>query len=245
MTSRRSLARAGLIVTGAFLAARVLGWVRLLVISTTFGAGPELDAFFAAFRIPDLIFQLVAAGALGHGPHPGPRGAVRAGRDVARLARDVDGGEPHAPGTRPARGRRLHPGPVDHPGRHSRLRPGAARPDGPADARHAAEPHPARAGLRREQRAQRAPPLPRSGDGADRLQPRDHRGGAAASRRSSGSWGSPSASSSARRSTSPSRSRRSTGTASGTRPASTCATPPRGRRSSSWRRGPWAWASAS
>jgi putative peptidoglycan lipid II flippase len=65
VTSRRSLARAGLIVTGAFLAARVLGWVRLLVISTTFGAGPDLDAFFAAFRIPDLIFQLVAAGALG------------------------------------------------------------------------------------------------------------------------------------------------------------------------------------
>ena len=65
MTSRRSLARAGLIVTGAFLAARVLGWVRLLVISTTFGAGTDLDAFFAAFRIPDLIFQLVAAGALG------------------------------------------------------------------------------------------------------------------------------------------------------------------------------------
>ncbi len=65
MTSRRSLARAGLIVTSAFLAARVLGWVRLLVISTTFGAGADLDAFFAAFRIPDLIFQLVAAGALG------------------------------------------------------------------------------------------------------------------------------------------------------------------------------------
>ena len=65
MTSRRSLARAGLIVTSAFFAARILGWVRLLVISTTFGASPELDAFFAAFRIPDLIFQLVAAGALG------------------------------------------------------------------------------------------------------------------------------------------------------------------------------------
>jgi putative peptidoglycan lipid II flippase len=65
VTSRRSLARAGLIVTSAYLGARVLGWVRLLVISTTFGAGPDLDAFFAAFRIPDLIFQLVAAGALG------------------------------------------------------------------------------------------------------------------------------------------------------------------------------------
>jgi len=34
------------------------------VIGTTFGAGEDLDAFFAAFRIPDLIFQLVAAGAV-------------------------------------------------------------------------------------------------------------------------------------------------------------------------------------
>ncbi len=64
MTTRRALAQAGLVVTGAFFFSRVLGWLRLVVISTTFGATGELDAFFAAFRIPDLIFQLVAAGAL-------------------------------------------------------------------------------------------------------------------------------------------------------------------------------------
>ena len=62
--SGRTLARAGLIVTAAFLASRVLGWVRLAIIGTTFGAGADLDAFYAAFRIPDFIFQLVAAGAL-------------------------------------------------------------------------------------------------------------------------------------------------------------------------------------
>ncbi len=59
-----SLARAGLIVSSAYLGSRLLGYVRVVVIGTTFGAGPELDAFFAAFRIPDLIFQLVAAGAV-------------------------------------------------------------------------------------------------------------------------------------------------------------------------------------
>jgi putative peptidoglycan lipid II flippase len=59
-----SLARAGLVVSGAYLVARLLGYVRVVVIGTTFGAGPDLDAFFAAFRIPDLIFQLVAAGAV-------------------------------------------------------------------------------------------------------------------------------------------------------------------------------------
>ncbi len=58
------LARAGAVVSGAFLASRILGYVRTVVIGTTFGAGPELDAFFAAFRLPDLIFQLVAAGAM-------------------------------------------------------------------------------------------------------------------------------------------------------------------------------------
>jgi putative peptidoglycan lipid II flippase len=58
-----SLARAGLIVSSAFLVSRVLGYVRVIVIANAFPS-TELDAFFAAFRIPDLIFQLVAAGAL-------------------------------------------------------------------------------------------------------------------------------------------------------------------------------------
>ena len=35
-----------------------------MVISSIYGASPDLDAYFAAFRIPDLVFQLVAAGAL-------------------------------------------------------------------------------------------------------------------------------------------------------------------------------------
>jgi putative peptidoglycan lipid II flippase len=64
VTAGAAIARAGIIVSSAFLVSRVLGYVRLLVIGNTFGATPELDAFFAAFRIPDLIFQLVAAGAL-------------------------------------------------------------------------------------------------------------------------------------------------------------------------------------
>jgi putative peptidoglycan lipid II flippase len=61
----RTLARAGLIVTAAFFLSRVLGWVRLVVITNLFGANADLDAYFAAFRLPDAIFQLVAAGALG------------------------------------------------------------------------------------------------------------------------------------------------------------------------------------
>jgi putative peptidoglycan lipid II flippase len=59
----QTIARAGLIVTSAFLVSRILGYVRVVAIS---GVAPaaQLDTFFAAFRVPDLIFQLVAAGAL-------------------------------------------------------------------------------------------------------------------------------------------------------------------------------------
>jgi putative peptidoglycan lipid II flippase len=64
VTSSRALVRAGLIVSGAFLVSRVLGWLRVVIIGNTFPAGPDLDAFIAAFRLPDLMFQLVAAGAL-------------------------------------------------------------------------------------------------------------------------------------------------------------------------------------
>ena len=62
--SRSTLARAGLIVTLAFLASRMLGWLRVVVLGNLFGATAELDAYYAAFRIPDLVFQLVAAGAI-------------------------------------------------------------------------------------------------------------------------------------------------------------------------------------
>ena len=64
MSTTATLARAGLIVSGAFLVSRVLGWLRLVVIANQLPDPRELDAFFAAFRIPDLLFQLVAAGAL-------------------------------------------------------------------------------------------------------------------------------------------------------------------------------------
>jgi putative peptidoglycan lipid II flippase len=63
-SSSRALARAGLIVSGAFLVSRILGWLRVLVIVNSGLSGSELDTFFAAFRLPDLVFQLVAAGAL-------------------------------------------------------------------------------------------------------------------------------------------------------------------------------------
>jgi putative peptidoglycan lipid II flippase len=78
-----ALARAGLIVSGAYLVARVLGYIRVAVIASTLGNGPEGDAFLTAFRIPDLIFQLVAAGTVAAALVPmvaGELGTGRAGR---------------------------------------------------------------------------------------------------------------------------------------------------------------------
>ena len=64
-TTTRALARAGLVVTSAFLASRLLGWLRVVVISQAFPDPSDLDPYLAAFRIPDLVYQLVAAGAVG------------------------------------------------------------------------------------------------------------------------------------------------------------------------------------
>jgi putative peptidoglycan lipid II flippase len=61
----RTLVAAGLILSTAFLLSRFLGWIRTAVLLNAFGASADLDVFFAAFRIPDLVFQLVAAGAVG------------------------------------------------------------------------------------------------------------------------------------------------------------------------------------
>ena len=43
---------------------RVLGYLRYVVIAAAVPDPAQLDSFFAAFRIPDFLFQLVAAGAL-------------------------------------------------------------------------------------------------------------------------------------------------------------------------------------
>ena len=48
----------------AFLLSRALGLAREVVIGATFGTSRELDAYLAAFRVPDLLFQIAAGGAL-------------------------------------------------------------------------------------------------------------------------------------------------------------------------------------
>lgn len=63
--SNRQIVRAAGIVLLGFLASGVLGIIRTAVFSATFGTSAELDSFYAAQRIPEMIFTLVAGGALG------------------------------------------------------------------------------------------------------------------------------------------------------------------------------------
>lgn len=59
------MAGAALLVMLFFVLSRLSGLVREMVIGARFGTSAEYDAYLAAFRIPDLLFQLAAGGALG------------------------------------------------------------------------------------------------------------------------------------------------------------------------------------
>ncbi|MCC6381249.1 MAG: murein biosynthesis integral membrane protein MurJ [Dehalococcoidia bacterium] len=59
------LAIAAGIVAFGFIGSRLLGVLRTVAIADAFGASPELDAYWVAFRIPDLIFQVLAGATLG------------------------------------------------------------------------------------------------------------------------------------------------------------------------------------
>lgn len=63
--TNRQIVRAALIVLVGFLTSGILGIIRTAIISATFGTGNSLDAFYTAQRIPELVFVLVAGGALG------------------------------------------------------------------------------------------------------------------------------------------------------------------------------------
>lgn len=52
------------LLSAAALASRLLGWVRLVVLVAAFGADGRLDPYLAAFKVPDIIYQLIAAGPL-------------------------------------------------------------------------------------------------------------------------------------------------------------------------------------
>ena len=61
----RKLAESSLIVMVGFALSRVFGLARNVVLAQQFGTGREYEAFIAALIVPDLVFQILAGGAVG------------------------------------------------------------------------------------------------------------------------------------------------------------------------------------
>lgn len=66
-TTTTSITAAAIILGGASFVSRLIGIFRDRIFAHMFGAGDVLDAYYAAFRIPDFIFNLLAVGALSAG----------------------------------------------------------------------------------------------------------------------------------------------------------------------------------
>jgi putative peptidoglycan lipid II flippase len=64
VSTSEHLARSASVTGAATLASRVLGLARDQVLAALFGAGNEMDAFNVAFRIPNLVRDLFAEGAM-------------------------------------------------------------------------------------------------------------------------------------------------------------------------------------
>lgn len=59
-----SIASAAFVIAAAGILSRVLGLLRDRILASHFGAGDSLDIYYAAFRVPDLIYNLLILGAL-------------------------------------------------------------------------------------------------------------------------------------------------------------------------------------
>lgn len=62
--SSRTITSAAFLLAIAALTSRIFGLIRDRILAGKFGAGNELDVYFAAFRVPDLMYNIVIAGAI-------------------------------------------------------------------------------------------------------------------------------------------------------------------------------------
>src|SRR5688572_20493712 len=107
MTARRRLALARFVPEGAAIlsalifASYVMGLVRDRIFAGTFGAGAELDAYNAAFVLPELLFDVLVEAGLAaafipifvklRATHDDPEAANRFGRSILTLGVAVMG----------------------------------------------------------------------------------------------------------------------------------------------------------
>jgi putative peptidoglycan lipid II flippase len=72
-----SITVAAVLVAASSLISRLLGVLRDRILAGQFGAGQQLDIYYAAFRVPDLLFNLIVLGALSAGFIPIFSGLVK------------------------------------------------------------------------------------------------------------------------------------------------------------------------
>lgn len=84
-----SLLRSTATISGLTLLSRITGLIRDVLIARAFGAGPLTDAFWVAFRIPNLLRRLFAEGAFSQAFVP-ILGAAREERDHAGVRELLD-----------------------------------------------------------------------------------------------------------------------------------------------------------
>src|SRR5215211_942751 len=64
LTREYSVGEASFILMASFFLSAALGAVRQILFNAQFGISPEANAYYAAFRLPDTLFSLIAGGAL-------------------------------------------------------------------------------------------------------------------------------------------------------------------------------------
>src|SRR5262245_52826025 len=90
LTREFSIAEASFILMVSFFLSAALGAVRQVLFNAQFGVGTEANAYYAAFRLPDTLFSLIAGGALSSAMIPVLLGTIRddgveAGRRLTNL----------------------------------------------------------------------------------------------------------------------------------------------------------------
>ena len=60
----KNITRGALILGASYFISAILGLIRDRLLAGRFGAGLELDVYFAAFRIPDFVYNILILGGL-------------------------------------------------------------------------------------------------------------------------------------------------------------------------------------
>ncbi len=83
LTRELSIAEASFILMASFFLSALLGAVRQILFNAQFGVGPDASAYYAAIRLPDTLFSLIAGGALSSAMIPVLLSTVREEGDSA------------------------------------------------------------------------------------------------------------------------------------------------------------------